>query len=125
MLAALQAMAASNVGAVVVMEGTKLVGILSERDYARKVELAGRTARDTKVRDIMSISIVTVRPEQTIEDCRSLMHENKIRHLPVVKDGRVTGVLSNRDVLEQVVEIDAKQIRGLETEVMMIESGTY
>lgn len=124
-LAALQAMATSNVGALVVLEGTRLVGIVSERDYARKVELSGRTARDTKVRDIMSSSIVTVRPEQTIEDCRALMHENKIRHLPVLKDGRVVGMLSNRDVLEQVVEIDAKQIRGLETEVMMIESGTY
>lgn len=124
-LTALQTMAASNVGALVVLQGTQLVGIVSERDYARKVEVAGRNARDTKVRDIMSGEVVTIGPEQTIEACRALMHENKVRHLPVLRDGQVVGVVSNRDVLEQVVEIDAKQIRGLETEVMMIESGSY
>jgi CBS domain-containing protein len=122
---ALEAMVAKNVGAVVVLDGTRVVGILSERDCARKVELAGRTARGTKVAEIMTVDVITVAPDTSIAECNALMHEHRIRHLPVLDQGRVVGVLSSRDVLEEVVAEEAKQIRELETERLMIDTGSY
>jgi CBS domain-containing protein len=124
-LRALELMAERNVGAVVVLEGERLVGILSERDYARKVELRNRTARETAVREIMTAEVVTVAPATSIAECNTLMHNNRIRHLPVVEGDRVVGMLSSRDVLEEVVAEEAKQINELETERLMIDTGSY
>jgi CBS domain-containing protein len=122
---ALELMAARNVGALVVLDDTRLVGIVSERDYARKVELAGRTAAETKVAEIMTEEVVLVTPDTPIGTCNALMHEHRVRHLPVMENGRVAGVLSSRDVLEEVVAEEAKQIQELETERLMIDTGSY
>jgi CBS domain-containing protein len=126
-LAALQVMAERNIGAALVMNGDRLVGILSERDYARKVELRGRTARDTTVADIMTANVFCVAPSDTIEACRKIMNEKRIRHLPVVEDRHVVGVLSSRDVLEEVIAEEEKVIRELETErlISTTDPGTY
>jgi CBS domain-containing protein len=126
-LAALQVMAERNIGAVLVMESGRLIGILSERDCARKVELRGRSARDTTVAEIMTANVFCVAPGDTIEACRKLMGEKRIRHLPVVEDRRVIGVLSSRDVLEEVIAEDEKVIRQLETErlIATTDPGTY
>ena len=93
-LAAIQLMADKSIGAVLVMRGNELAGILSERDYARKVILLGRSSAETPVWEIMSSPVTTVRPSDTINTCMLLMTERKIRHLPVVEEGRVVGVLS-------------------------------
>lgn len=119
-LAALQVLADNDIGAVVVLEQDRLVGILSERDYARRVELRGRTAATTPVRDIMTSEVIHVTPEHTADQCMALMHEKRIRHLPVVEGGRVVGVLSSRDVLEEVIDEEARLIRELERERLYI-----
>jgi CBS domain-containing protein len=124
-LAALELMAAHDIGALVVIDGTRLVGILSERDYARKGELAGRVAREAKVADIMTSDVVSVTPTTSITECNALMHRHRIRHLPVVEGGRVVGILSSRDVLDKLVAEEAKQIHDLETERLMIDTGNY
>lgn len=100
---ALELMAEKNVGALMVVEGTGLVGMFSERDYARKVILRGRASRDTPVRDIMSDHVVTVSPEKTVADCMVLMTENRIRHLPVVAEGRTIGLVSIGDVVKAII----------------------
>ena len=124
---ALELMAEKNVGAVLVLQGQKLVGILSERDYARKVELRGRTAKDTRVREIMTEKVIHVTPTQTIDDCRKLMGQKQIRHLPVVQDEKVIGVLSARDVLEEVLAEEEHLIHDLEKErlISTTDPGTY
>jgi len=100
---ALELMAAKNIGAVLVMEGGNLVGIMSERDYARKVILKSRFSKDTLVREIMTESVVCVRPEQSIEECMALMTSKHIRHLPVIKENKVVGVVSIGDVVRAVI----------------------
>ena len=90
---ALQLMAAKSIGFVVVIDGGTLVGVLSERDYARKVILQGRSSKDTTVREIMTTNVVSVSPQNTIPQCMALMHEKGFRHLPVVDSGKVIGVL--------------------------------
>ncbi len=101
---ALERMAEKNVGALVVLEGDALVGMFSERDYARKVILHGRASRDTAVRDIMSERVVTVGPERTVADCIASMTEHRIRHLPVVEDGRLIGLVSIGDVVKAIMQ---------------------
>ena len=96
---AIRRMEAADVGALMVVEGGRLVGVVSERDYARKVILKGRSSRETPVRAIMSRRIVKVRPDQPVSDCAALMMKHGIRHLPVVRRGTLLGVLSIRDVL--------------------------
>jgi len=96
---AIRRMDAADVGALMVVEGERLLGVISERDYARKVILKGRASRETLVRVIMSRRIIKVRPTQSVADCVRLMTEHGIRHLPVVQRGRLLGVLSIRDVL--------------------------
>ncbi len=91
-LAALGVMAEHDIGAVLVMEGDKLVGLLSERDYARKVVLAGRSSKDSPVKDVMTVHIVCVSPERTIDECMALMTSKRLRHLPVVDHKRVIGI---------------------------------
>ncbi len=100
---ALALMAEKNVGALLVIDADKLVGILSERDYARKVILKGKASRDTPVRDIMSTKIVHVEPDLSLEGCMVLMSERHVRHLPVFEDDTLVGVISIGDVVNAVI----------------------
>ncbi|MEW6268114.1 MAG: CBS domain-containing protein [Thermodesulfobacteriota bacterium] len=111
---ALQLMADKNCGAVLVLDGARLVGILSERDYARQVILKGKTSRETPVREIMTTRVVCVVPERTIEDCMALMTDKRIRHLPVLDDGKLAGVLSIGDVVKAVISEKQYLIEQLE-----------
>ena len=101
---AIRLMAEKRIGAVLVMEGTRLVGILSERDYARKIVLQGRSSSDTLVRTIMTADVVTVRPEDTADHCMQVVTEQRIRHLPVMRGGEVIGVVSIGDLVKAVIE---------------------
>ena len=99
----LKLMAEKEVGAVLVLEEAHPIGIFSERDYARQVILKGRTSKDTPVREVMSSRIVFVRPEQTIEDCMALMTDKHVRHLPVMHEGALAGMLSIGDVVKAMI----------------------
>src|SRR5690349_10456991 len=103
-LDAIKAMAERRVGALLVMKGGELVGIISERDYARKVILLGRSSSDTSVAQIMSSPVHTVTPKRSVQDCMRLMTERRVRHLPVVENGRVIGVISIGDLVKAVIE---------------------
>jgi CBS domain-containing protein len=100
---ALKLMADKNVGALLVLEGDELAGVISERDYARKVVLRGRSSVDTPVRDIMTAGVISVHPDQTVEECMALMTDKHIRHLPVVADGRLIGIVSIGDVVKSII----------------------
>ena len=101
---ALQLMAEKEAGAVLVIENGKIKGILSERDYARKIVLQGKFSKDTSVVDIMSDKVIYVEPSQSIEDCMSIMINKKIRHLPVLENNRLSGLISIGDVVEAILE---------------------
>jgi len=103
-LDAIRIMAEAHVGALLVMEGGRLLGIVSERDYARKVVLMGRASNTTPVRDIMSSPVVTIGADGTVDDAMRLMTDHRIRHLPVVRGGAVTGVVSIGDLVKSVIE---------------------
>jgi len=100
---ALRVMADKDVGSLVVIDGGAVVGIFSERDYARKVILHGHASRDLKVRAIMTSDLVTVGPDQTLADCMRLMTDNRVRHLPVIENGAQVGVISIGDVVRAVM----------------------
>ncbi len=125
--AALERMAEHDVGVLVVLDGDKPAGVFSERDLARKVELRGRTARDTAVREVMTPEVLYVTPEHTLDRCMALMKADRVRHLVVVEDNRVVGVVSARDILVDAVAEDEKRIRNLETDrlVMTTNTGAY
>lgn len=111
---AIRLMAEKGVGAVLVMQGTRLAGILSERDYARKVVLRDRASSTTPVRDIMTAEVVTVTPEQTADHCMRLMTDNRIRHLPVVEAGKVVGVVSIGDLVKAIIEEQQRELDHLQ-----------
>ena len=115
---ALRLMAEKNIGAVLVLEGDRLVGILSERDYARKMVLHGKNSRETSVREVMTDEVVGVAPGWTCGECMALMTERHIRHLPVMDDGRLVGVISIGDVVRAVVQEQLSTISSLENYIM-------
>jgi CBS domain-containing protein len=100
---ALTVMAEKNIGALVVQEGERVVGIFSERDYARQVVLKGKASKDTPIRDVMTSRVVFVRPEQNLEECMALMTDKHIRHLPVLDEAKLIGILSIGDVVKAVI----------------------
>lgn len=113
-LDAIQMMADHGIGAVLVMQGSELKGILSERDYARKVVLLGRSSSDTPSWQIMSSPVITVKPDDSLEACMRIMTEKRIRHLPVVAGGQVVGVLSIGDLVKAVIDQQRQTIEQLE-----------
>ncbi|MDQ3796792.1 MAG: CBS domain-containing protein [Pseudomonadota bacterium] len=100
---AVKMMSERSVGALLVMEGEKMVGIITERDYARKVILAGKSSKQTQVKDIMTQRVLWVAPERTIEECMALMTDKKVRHLPVVENTRVVGIVSIGDLVKAII----------------------
>jgi len=117
-LDALKLMADKNIGAVLVIDHGNLVGILSERDYARKVILKGKSSKDTPVREIMTDKVVCVRPDQTVEECMALMTGKHIRHLPVLEDGQLVGVISIGDAVKAIIANQAFTIESLEKYIL-------
>jgi CBS domain-containing protein len=111
---ALERMADKDIGSLLVMEGDKLVGIFSERDYARKVILHGKSSKETLVSEIMTSRVAYVRPEQSIEDCMAIMTELHVRHLPVMADEEVIGVISIGDVVKSIISEQSFTIKQLE-----------
>lgn len=111
---ALQRMADKGIGALLVMEGEAIVGIVTERDYARKIALKGRTSALTQVRDVMTTSVMFVKPTQTSEECMALMTDNRLRHLPVVKDGKLIGLISIGDLVKDIISEQKFVIEQLE-----------
>lgn len=111
---AIRLMAEKGIGAVLVMEGARLVGILSERDYARKIVLEGRASRDTPVRAIMSSDVVCVAPGDSVDACMALVTERRIRHLPVREGDQVVGVVSIGDLVKAVIEAQRVELDQLQ-----------
>ena len=110
----LQIMADRNVGALVVLDGETVAGILSERDYARKVILHGRSSKELKVKEIMSSRVYYVSPEQNIEDCMALFTDKRVRHLPVLENNRLAGIISIGDVVKAIIADQESTIKHLE-----------
>jgi CBS domain-containing protein len=113
-LHSIEIMAERHIGALLVMDDGSLLGIISERDYARKVILMNRSSRDTPVGDIMTAPAVTVTPDDTVHHCMELMTDGRFRHLPVVEAGRVVGMLSIGDLVKAVIEEQSEKIEQLE-----------
>ena len=111
---ALQTMAEKDIGAVMVIENENLVGMFSERDYARKIVLHGYTSKEAKVGDFMTKAVITVSPDTTINDCMALMTANRIRHLPVMDRNRIVGLISIGDVVNSVIRQQDATIKDLE-----------
>ena len=111
---ALERMSAYDVGALMVLSGSELVGIFSERDYARKVILMGRASKETLVREVMTDDLITITPDATVGDCMNLMTGNRIRHLPVVENGQLVGVVSIGDVVKAIMTQQELMITEME-----------
>ncbi|MDQ3635049.1 MAG: CBS domain-containing protein [Acidobacteriota bacterium] len=114
-LDAIKLMAEKKIGALLVMEEDNLSGIVSERDYARKVILQGKSSRETPVRDIMTAEVVVINPQETVEQCMTLMTEKRMRHLPVVDNGKVVGVVSIGDLVKAIIAEQQFHIEQLES----------
>ncbi len=113
-LDAIKTMAERSIGSLLVMEHGELQGIVTERDYARKVIIKGRSSKSTRVREIMTTNVFTATPDQTVNDCMTTMTERKIRHLPVVEDGKVAGLISIGDLVEAIISDQQEEIEQLE-----------
>lgn len=112
---AIQLLAQKNIGALPVVEEGKVVGMFSERDYTRKVALAGKTSQKTLVREIISRNVISATPHCTVEECMRLMTENRIRHLPILEDGRLTGVISIGDLVNWIISAQSAAIDQMES----------
>jgi CBS domain-containing protein len=110
---AIELLAENHIGALPVVSDDALVGIVSERDYARKVVLQGRNSKDTRVADIMSAPVVTVTRDDTVHECMQIMTDQRIRHLPVVEDGRLVGIVSIGDCVRAILEEYEREIDAL------------
>ena len=115
MFDALKVMSEKNIGAVLVMEDEELLGIFSERDYARKVILAGRSSKTTEVKELMTSKVYCIDPSRTIQDVMELMNDQRVRHVPVMENEKVIGVLSSGDVMRGVVAEQKNTIDSLES----------
>jgi len=111
---AIETMADKEVGALVVTQADKLVGVVTERDYARKVVLQGRSSKDTKIRDIMTSRVAYARPDQSVEDCMAMMTDKRIRHLPVMDGEKLLGIISIGDLVKAIIEEQQHVIAQLE-----------
>jgi CBS domain-containing protein len=111
---AISIMAEKNVGALPVLEGDRLVGMISERDYARKVILLGRGSKETAVAEIMSVNVKTVGPQDSVQECMQIMTENRVRHVPVMEDGKLTGLISIGDCVNWIISAQTAAIDDLE-----------
>jgi len=118
---AIALMADKGIGALLVISGGELVGVISERDYARKIILHGRHSKDTLIGEIMTTSPMTVTPEHTVDDCMRIMTQHRIRHLPVLDQGALVGVISIGDLVNAIIEAQAHTINQLHTYI----TGTY
>ena len=112
-LDAIALMSERNIGALPVLQGGRLVGMFSERDYTRKVVLMGRNSRDTHVGEIMTRDPVVVDPDATVNDCMEIMTEERVRHLPIVEDGKLTGILSIGDLVKWIISAQTATIEHL------------
>ena len=119
---ALKLMAEKRVGALLVVEGEKLVGVLSERDYARKVELHDQSASNTRVKDIMTREVLYVRPDQTVADCMALMTTRRVRHLPVFSGDQLAGIVTIGDIVKAVISEQEFRIEQLENYIISSKS---
>jgi CBS domain-containing protein len=113
-LDAIKLMAEKGIGALVVMQGDALAGIVTERDYARKVILKDRSSHETPVRDIMTTNVLTASNDDNVEHCMNLMTDKRVRHLPVVEDGKVVGIISIGDLVKAVIADQKQEIEHLE-----------
>lgn len=117
-LDALKVMAEAHIGAILVTENGKIIGIYTERDYLYKGEIEGRSAKETKLKDVMVSKMITVTNETTVEQCMGLMRQYRIRHLPVVEQDQLIGLVSMRDVMLAAIENKESEIRGLENYIL-------
>ncbi len=112
---AIQLMAERNVGALLVLSGNQLLGVISERDYTRKVAIMGKNSRETRVREILSTPCISASPFHTVEDCMRLMTNHRVRHLPVLEGQKVTGIVSNGDLVNWTISAQNEAIHQLES----------
>jgi len=111
---AIKLMADKNVGSLLVMSGDQLVGVFTERDYTRKIALQGKKSKETQVREVLSSKIVSVTPHHTVEECMKLMTESRVRHLPVLESGKVTGIVSIGDLVNWTISAQDAAIAQME-----------
>jgi CBS domain-containing protein len=111
---AIRLMADKGIGAALVIDDEKLIGIISERDYARKIVLQGKSSKDTPVRDVMTSSVVSVSPDHTVDECMQIVTDRRVRHLPVVEGERVVGVVSIGDLVKRVISAQGQMIQYLQ-----------
>lgn len=123
-LEALRRMEDKDIGALLVFERGSLVGIFSERDYARKIILQGKASKNTAVREAMTTEFITIHPDQTIHECMEIMHNRRMRHVPVMEGNQVVGVVSIGDVLRDIIYLQHKQIRQMENQIVAHSEAT-